>query len=98
MKNTALSKMVRGKPLKGEGATIHINSRMTKIFKYGFSKRVYFEVIDDMLSTLSTYTASGNEWIVQKKQQHVEFANIYPIRGFSYLTVETELKLPNLFF
>ena len=49
-----------------EGTTVFIQSLMQPVYKNGPSFEDYLEMIDGMLCTLFTFTASGNGWIINQ--------------------------------
>lgn len=75
-----------------EKLSIFLNSSHVSVFQDGLAMHEYLEMIDQLVSTLSTFASYGSGWIVDAitgiKVNLVKFS---PIRAGSYLALPNEL-------
>ena len=82
------------KPVENEETkTIFIRSQMHAVFKDGLAFEDHLEMIDKMLCTLFTSTASGSGWIINEVNElEIRFVGFHSIRGSSYIAVPNDLQ------
>ena len=76
-----------------ETITIYLNSKTKFVDFDGLPDNVFYEMVDEMLTTLNNFSSHGSGWTVEKYQQlEVRCAKTRSARGSSYLNVPGELK------
>ena len=85
------------KPTKGEETELFLRSAMVPVYGKNLSRADFLTMVDKMVNTLFTFTASGSGWILNKiLELDVSFATFNPIRGSSYLPTPPELDASRL--
>ena len=85
------------KPTKGEETELFLRSAMVPVYGNNLSQADFLTMVDKMVNTLFTFTASGSGWILDKiLELDVNFAAFNPIRGSSYLPTPPELDASHL--
>ena len=88
--NIRLQKPVEENP---ETIEIHLNTEMRTVFADGLSTEDYFDMIDNMLAILCSFTAHGSGWALEKiNHLEVKMAKFTPVRGSSYIALPGELQ------
>ena len=81
------------KPIKEEETKVFIKSPMQIVYHQGLSQDEFLDMVDTMLFTLWTFTASGSGWIVNKiSQLDIKFSVFNPIKGSTYIALPGELQ------
>ena len=85
------------KPTKGEESERFLRSAMVDVCGNTMSQANFLTMVDKMVNTLFTFTASGSGWILDKiLELDVNFATFNPISGSSYLPTPPELDASRL--
>ena len=85
------------KPTKGEETELFLRTAMVPVYGKNLSQADFLTMVDKMVNTLFTFTASGSGWILDKiLELDVNFATFNPIRGSSYLPTPPELDASRL--
>ena len=88
--NIRLQKPVEENP---ETIVIPLNTEMRTVFADGLSSEEYFDMIDNMLAILCSFTAHGSGWALEKiNHLEVKMAKFTPVRGSSYIALPGELQ------
>ena len=73
--------------------TIFVRSNTHPVYKEGLKDEDYLEMLEKMLATLYTFTASGSGWIVVKIiQLEIRMALFTPMTGSSYIALPNQLQ------
>ena len=92
-----VAKVELSKPTNGDETSIFVRSQMLPIFGTSIPQDMYLAMVDKMINTLFTFTASGSGWVIDKiVQLDINFAAFNPIRGSSYLPSPPELDASHL--
>ena len=88
-----VAKVELSKPTKGDETSIFLRSDMRPVYGTSIPQDVFLAMVDKMINTLFTFTASGSGWLIDKiVQLDINFAAFNPIRGSSYLPSPPELE------
>ena len=72
---------------------VHLNTDMIPVFAQDLAKETFFETIDNLLSTLFSFTAQRSGWILGKiKILESKITDFAPVSGSSYLALASELQ------
>ena len=82
------------KPIQDdERMTIFVRSNTQPVYKEGLKDEDYLGMLEKMLATLYTFTASGSGWIVVKiVQLEIRIALFTPMTGSSYIALPNQLQ------
>lgn len=81
------------KNMKAESTKVFIRSPMQIVYQTGLSESEFLDMVDTMLCTLWSFTASGSGWTVDKiTQLEIKISVFNPIKGSSYIAVPGELQ------
>ena len=79
-----------------ESLSIYVRSNMQAVYKEGLKNEQYLEMVEKMLATLYTFTASGSGWMVVKiVQLEIRLALFAPMTGSSYIALPNKLQNSN---
>ena len=76
--------------------SIYVRSNMQAVYKEGLKNEQYLEMVEKMLATLYTFTASGSGWMVDKiVQLEIRLALFAPMTCSSYIALPNKLQNSN---
>ena len=92
-----IARVELSKPTKGDETTLFLRSQMHPVYGMSTGQDIFFDMVDKMMNTLFTFTASGSGWILDKiTNLEVKFAAFNPIRGSSYIPSPPQLDASHL--
>ena len=90
-----------GEDTEREKLRIFLNSNIVPVLQDGLSDQAFLDMIDQLVSTLSTFASYGSGWTVDSITEiKITLAKFSPIRAGSYLALPTNLSgyhMRNLF-
>ena len=71
---------------------IYANSLMTPVYANGLSDEAYWQMVENMMSVLTTFNSLGSGWTLEKVLKvDVKFASFRPILGSSYIAFPSKI-------